>query len=91
MGRALMEGRIPFTGRVGGPAVRALRVGGVVAALLLVLAACGGGESATPAANEVVDRHPDAIPDFVLALNDGSTFQLGEEVQPVFLIFWAEW
>jgi len=32
-----------------------------------------------------------AAPDFTLALADGSSFTLGDEQKPVYLVFWAEW
>lgn len=107
--------------------------------LMLVIAACGGGESASeldpldvsetsaavrsgsdvpsatergvPAADDpatlgstaaTVDPNADAtssdpnshlpvVPDFTLALGDGSTFTLSEASKPVYLVFWAEW
>lgn len=36
---------------------------------------------------------PDGVPapDFTFDLGDGSTFSLGAETKPVYLVFWAEW
>ncbi len=30
-------------------------------------------------------------PDFTMALADGGTFTLSEQMKPVYLIFWADW
>jgi len=30
-------------------------------------------------------------PDFTLALDDGSEFDLSDEQKPVYVVFWAEW
>ncbi|MGI9611157.1 MAG: hypothetical protein ACR2NL_12765 [Acidimicrobiia bacterium] len=32
-----------------------------------------------------------AAPDFSLTLASGEPFSLGEEVKPVYMVFWAEW
>jgi hypothetical protein len=48
--------------------------------------------SASPAAERPApDPSREIAPDFTLALGDGSTFVLSEEIRPVFMVFWAEW
>jgi cytochrome oxidase Cu insertion factor (SCO1/SenC/PrrC family) len=73
--------------------------------LVLLVSACGAksddasaGTNATTAAGAAADTpgELDAVDepkpiDFELALADGSTFRLGDEEKPVYLVFWAEW
>ncbi len=53
----------------------------------------GGGETSTTASTTEPPPQVEgpAAPDFVLALDDGSTFSLTDEQKPVYLVFWAEW
>lgn len=57
----------------------------------------GSSETSAPAATDPASSPdpsgvdgPDA-PDFALALGDGSTYQLSDDVKPVYMVFWAEW
>lgn len=63
-----------------------MRLLGSLAALAVVVAACGG--SATP---EPTSPAGPPAPDFVLELSGGSVFVLSQEQKPVYLVFWAEW
>ena len=47
------------------------------------------GATLVPAPTIPSDAPP--APDFTMALADGETFTLSEQVMPVYMIFWADW
>lgn len=69
----------------------------LLAAFVLVLAACGGavgdGTASATVEGEFVEQADGSFvaPNFTLALADGSTWELADQSTPTLITFWADW